>query len=220
MSSAAHVDNYDAPTLLTYAKSLLPFAALIGEWFRLQVRLADVVTLFCGPYYAPFIYSEHRYAATFQSAEALARATLSTRDKTPSQHRARVEAVAAVLRAAQLDPETIDWATNVIQARNDKPLHQLMEELISSTGEMGHQLLAAASDLARLVAAARTSVSHPGAEGTRTRYRLGEALEWVIRVRLLSELGLPVKDLSASVTQKPSFQQVLRELATPRSPRP
>jgi Protein of unknown function (DUF4011) len=37
-------------------------------------RLPDVVTLLCGPYYAPFIYGRHRYASTFQAAEALARA--------------------------------------------------------------------------------------------------------------------------------------------------
>jgi hypothetical protein len=42
---------------------------------------------------------------------------------------------------------------------------------------------------------------------------LGEALIWVLRVRLLTELGVPVSDLSARVTQKPAFQDVLRELA-------
>jgi hypothetical protein len=35
----------------------------------------------------------------------------------------------------------------------------------------------------------------------------------VLRVRLLAELGMPVSDLSARATQKPAFQDVLRELA-------
>ena len=216
--AAARPDNYDAPTLLTYAASPLPFGTLIGGWFGLSGRLSDAATLLCGPYYAPFIYSGHRYASTFQSAEALARAAPNTREKTPSQHRMRVEAVAAALQEAQLDPEITGWAMRVLQGRNDKPLRQLMEELISSAGEVGQELLAAAPDLADRLVAARTSVSHPGAEGpgTLTRYWLGEALTWVLRVRLLVELGVPVSDLSESVTRKPSFQEVLSELSSLR----
>lgn len=213
----SRVDNYDAPTLLTYAKSPLSFEAFIGGWFRLRARLSEAVTLFCGPYYAPFIYSQHRYASTFQSAEALAHKTLTTREKTPSQHRARVKAVRLALLVAQLeeqlDSEAVAWATRLI-SRNDKPLRQLMQELISSTGEIGRLLVAAAPNLAESVATARTNVSHPGAKGPATlrRYWLGESLGWVIRVRLLAELGIPVDELSKNVLQKPSFQQLLHEL--------
>jgi hypothetical protein len=76
----------------------------------------------------------------------------------------------------------------------------------------------AAPDLADRFVAARTSVSHPGAEGpgTLTRYWLGEALTWVLRMRLLAELGVPVSDLSASVIRKPSFQEALSELSSLR----
>lgn len=45
-TSAAHLDSYGAPTLLTYARSALPFATLIGEWFSLCARLPAAVTLF------------------------------------------------------------------------------------------------------------------------------------------------------------------------------
>jgi len=97
-----------------------------------------------------------------------------------------------------------------------------MEELISSAGDVGRELLATVPDLAGLLASARTSVSHPGAEGpdALARYWLGEALIWVLRVRLLAELGVPVSDLSARVIQKPAFQNILRELASfqPSSP--
>jgi ApeA-like protein/HEPN superfamily Apea-like protein len=213
--AAVHLDSYGSPALLSYAASPLPFSTLIGAWFGLYDRFSDVVTLLCGPYYAPFIYSRHRYASTFQSAEALARTVLDTREKGRPEHRARVEAVTAVLNDAQLGEDVTGWATRVLQGRNDKPLRQLMEELISSAGDMGRDLLATAPDLAGLLAAARTSVSHPGAEGpgALARYWLGEALIWVLRVRLLAELGVPVSDLSARVTQKPAFQDVLRELA-------
>ena len=126
--------HYDAPTLHTYADSAVAFAALVGRWFSLRGGLADAISLLCGPYYAPFIYSQHRYASTFQSAEALAH-TLPGRQKPRSEHKARVLAVSTALQAADIDPETVRWASGILQGRNDKPLHQLMEELISSTGE-------------------------------------------------------------------------------------
>lgn len=191
--TAADLASYASPALLTYPTSPLPFSALISGWFSLCDRLPGVITLLCGPYYAPFIYSGHRYASTFQSAEALARAISDTRDKPPRQHRARVEAVTAALEEARLDQDTVAWAVRVMQGRNDKPLRDLTEELISSAGEMGRQLLAAMPGLPGLLASARTSVSHPGARGpgTITRYWLGEALTWVLRVVLLAELGVP-----------------------------
>ena len=96
-----------------------------------------------GPYYAPFIYSRHRHTSTFQAAEALARAVPDTREKGRREHRERVEAVVAVLKEAQLGEDVTRWAMRVLQSRNDKPLRQLMEELISSAGDMGRELLAA-----------------------------------------------------------------------------
>ncbi len=214
--SAAHLESYAAPTLLTYSRSPLPFADLISEWFSLSARLPAPITLLCGPYYAPFIYSQHRYASTFQSAEALACAQdAGRREKTPSQHRRRVEAVTAVLETAQLDADTVRWAASVLQGRNDKPLRTLMEQLILSTGEMGAQLLTALPDLPNQAAAARANVSHPSATGPGTleRHWIGEALIWVIRAHLIARLGIKISDLSASVTAKPAFQEILQELS-------
>jgi hypothetical protein len=51
--AAAYLNSYDSPTLLSYAASPLPFSALIDRWFGLYDRFPDVVTLLCGPYYAP-----------------------------------------------------------------------------------------------------------------------------------------------------------------------
>lgn len=213
--AATSLDGQNSPALLSYATSPLPFDALIDGWFDLYDRFSDVMTLLCGPYYAPFIYSRHRYASTFQAAEALARAVSDTREKGRKEHRERVEAVVAVLKEAQLGEDVTGWAMRVLQSRNDKPLRQLMEELISSAGDIGHQLLAVVPDLPGLLAAARTDVSHPGAAGPGTleRYWLGEALIWVLRVRLLVELGMPVSQLSARVTQKAAFQNAVSELA-------
>ena len=133
---AADIGSYTAPTLLTYRDltardAPVSFAELIPAWFGLHERLSDVVTGLCGPYYAPFIYSGHRYASTFQSAEALAHGIFDSKEKTRPEHRARVDAVAAALEISGLDTENLCWARRVLLSRNDKPLRQLMEELIT-----------------------------------------------------------------------------------------
>jgi hypothetical protein len=192
----------------------LPFATLIKEWFRLHARFSDAVTQLCGPYYAPFIYTRHWYGSTFQSAEAVAKGTGDTLEKPRKEHRWRVKAVLTALEKANLDPEIVSRVERLIR-RNDKPLAQLIEELIISTGAVGEQLLAAVPDLPGLAVATRTHVSHPGVKGPEVlvQHRLGQALTWAIRMRLLAELGIPVSTLAAAATTKPSFQHDVQELA-------
>jgi hypothetical protein len=218
-----HPGSHGAPTLLTLDSSPLPFDALIQGWTGVYERLATVVTLASGPFYAPFIYSQHRYSSAFQAAEALATASgLGGRQMTRPEHRGRVEAVTAALEGAGLDAAVVSWATNVIRGRNDKPLWQLIEELISSADGMGAQLLTAAPDLASRAATTRAGVSHPrpGVSAARERRWLGEALTWVVRVKLLAELGISVDELSAIAMATPAFQHLIEGLdglATPQA---
>jgi hypothetical protein len=207
----SHLDSYDSPTLLTYKALPLPFATLIKQWFRVYSRFPDAVTQFCGPYYAPFIYTRHWYGSIFQSAEAVAKAVAETREKPRREHRQRVKTVLTALEKAKLDRKIVCWVERLI-SRNDKPL---VEELIISTGDVGEQLLAAVPDLAGLAVATRTYVSHPGVKGPEflVQRRLGQVLTWVIRVRLLAELGIPVSTLAAATTPKPAFQHDVQELA-------
>lgn len=215
--SLPHPESYDAPTLLSYNTLPLPFATLVKEWFRLYARFPDAITQLCGPYYAPFIYTRHWYGSTFQSAEAVARAVGETRENPRRKHRQRVKTVLTALEKAKLDEEIVSWVERLIR-RNDKPLAQLIEELIISTGAVGEQLIAAVPDLAGLAVATRTHVSHPGVKGPEVlvQYRLGQALTWVVRVRLLIELGNPVNTLAAATTSKWSFQHDVQELAALR----
>jgi hypothetical protein len=212
---AIDVESYSAPTLLTYRSCPVPFAQLIPAWFGLRDRLPDVVTDLCGPYYAPFIYSGHRYASVFQSAEALAhhlaKTKQKTKQKTGPEHRARVDSVTKALAAADLDSENLEWATKVLLGRNDKPLRELIQELIAETGKMGAKLIRVAPQLPAEAATARARVSHPGSGGPGIfrRYWLGEALTWVIRVHVITQLGVPMKDLSQQVIKMSSFNDVL-----------
>lgn len=211
---AIDVESYTAPTLLTYRSSPVPFSQLIATWFGLREQFPDVITDLCSPYYAPFIYSGHRYSSTFQSAEALAHGLLGTKEKNRPEHRERINAVTEILKTADLDEEIIGWATRVLQGKNDKPLHALIKELITGTGEMGRLLVRAAPRLAEEAASARTRVSHPGrgGPGLARRYWLGEAITWVVRAHVLAQLGIPIQDLSQHAIRMAPFKEVLSAL--------
>lgn len=212
-SSPATIDinSYISPALLTYRNSPLPFSELISNWFELHARLYDVITNLCGPFYAPFIYSSHRYSSTFQSAEGLAKSLFGARQKERRQHLQRVEAATSALKVVDLDEDTLAWAKAVLQSRNDKPLQQLIEELITAGDVMGVQLRKVAPDLAREAATARAGVSHSGAAriGVIRRYWLGEAIVWLVRAQILAELGIPISDLAAKAVQKAAFINVV-----------
>lgn len=221
-----NVNSYSSPALLTYRDSPLPFSELIPNWFELHERLYDVITDLCGPFYAPFIYSGHRYSSTFQSAEGLAKILFGAKQKERRQHKQRVEAVTNALMGVDLDEDILTWAKAVLQNRNDKPLQQLIDELITAADVMGVQLRKAAPDLAREAATARAGVSHSGTVGTSIvrRYWLGEAIVWLVRAQVLAELGIPIGDLAARAVQKASFTNVVNWLkaadSRPRSNTP
>jgi hypothetical protein len=208
------VGGYTSPALLTYRDSPVPFSELVPAWFELRERFRDVITDLCGPFYAPFIYSGHRYASTFQSAEGLAHSLYKGKQKTRTKHQERVEAVTKALEAAHLDEENLAWAEAVLRSRNDKPLRELIQQLITSADVIGAQLLRAAPDLAIEAATARAYVSHPGTKGPGIvrRYWLGEAILWLVRASVLAQLGIPMKDLAAKATQKASFTNVVNWL--------
>jgi hypothetical protein len=142
----------------------MPFAELLPRWFQLRSELSDVVVLLHSPYYAPFMFSDHRYASTFQSAEALARACgFAGREKPKVEHQARVDAIVSAAQDAGVDEDDVAWAGRVLKARNDRPLIQQIQDLVSSTGEIGRYILAASPAFSRTVVGARTGVSHGGA---------------------------------------------------------
>jgi len=211
----AQLANYDAPTLLRSESTDL--GTLISNWGAVHQRRSEIVTLLCAPFYAPFIYSEHRYASTFQSAEGLARALVSEttgmREKEPSAHRARVEAVSTALKDSGLADEIVGWATRVLQGQNEKPLSQLITELVSTSGDLGATVLDAYPDFPKHVAWARAGVAHPGLPRTAAlrRYWLGELLLWVMRVLLLHEAGVDLTILTDAALKKPSLRRALAE---------
>lgn len=207
------VQVFNAPTLLTPANAGSPLEDLLRNWFEVRDSHSAPITLVCGPYYAPFIYGEHRYASTFQAAEALARELYGSRELSKRDHRKRADAVLRCLLKCELDREVVDWARRVLEPRNDKPLQALMSELIAGTGALGATIHAVDQDFPKQLTTARTGVSHGGAKGANvmTRFWLGDILTWVVRVQLLSEMGIPVATLAQRVLANPRFKRALRE---------
>jgi hypothetical protein len=209
--------NYTAPTLVTRLNSPLSFQQLLEAWFSIRGELPDAITLLCGPFYAPFIYSEHRFGSTFQSAEALARARFGGAEKARAAHAARMDRVIAAARDAGMEADEMEWAARVLRSHNDKTLADLMKELVESTGAIGSAILAKVPDFHKEAASARTRVSHPGANrgralSTEQRYWHGEALLWVVRASLLAELGVDSCEISRRVQSRGGFLETLQHL--------
>jgi hypothetical protein len=204
-----------APTLLTFANSPVPFSELLPRWFDIHSKHRAMLNLLLAPYYTSFIFSDHRYASTFQSVEALAKsAVFTTREKSKKAHRARVDAIIAAAKAAHIDEEDILWAQRILQSKNDKPLAAHVMELTASLGIIGEQVLAACPDFAALATRGRTTVSHPARSGLANveRYWLGDVLNWVVRAKVLIETGLPQAEIERRVSQSPSFQYALQHV--------
>lgn len=216
--TAARIGDYNAPTLVTGDDPPVPLRELLRRWCAVREAHLDAVTLLCGPFYAPFIYGEHRYASTFQAAEALAKQQFDTKDKPKEEHEARFGAVEALLDQADLDPKTVEWASSVLRSRNDKPLWRLIDELTRASGALGEAVLAGAPRFPQQVARARTGVSHGGAESTDAlrRHYLGELLTWLLRVRLLEQAGVPTAASAERALAKPRVRRAIEGLADPR----
>lgn len=212
--SVAKIRNYDAPTLLLPDDPDVPFAELLPAWFSLLEDVPEVVTLLCAPYYASFIFSEHRYANAFQAAEALAQACFPGPEEAKAAHKKRVAAIVDAATAAGVQEEHVQWAKRVLTNANSKRLRQLVEELFLDAGKVGAVLLSAAEDVPRLFASARTGVSHGGATGqdALSRYWLGQALVWVLRMHLVREMGVQPARVEEQVLVKPSFKRCLESI--------
>lgn len=212
----ADIENYTAPTILSLRNSPIPPNDLLSRWFDLWRSHHEVLTLLLAPLYAPFLYGEHGYSSTFQSAEALHDLVLPTREVSRPDHRQRIEAVVAILKSAQLDASIIDWATKVLGSRNDKPLGRKIDDLVRGTGSVGEAILAADPDFGKTAAAARTGVSHGGANKALDsvgRYWYGQVLRWLVRARLLMELLDHAEDAQRRVVQRAPFRRSLNEIA-------
>lgn len=221
-----NVMSYTAPTLFTFRDLPISFDELIPNWFELRSTRLEAIVLLHAEYYAGFMFNEHRYASVFQSAEALAHACgLSGREKTRSEHKARVDAILKAAREAGVENQSLAWAERILRSRNDKTLAQQIEDLVKATGRVGEKILIAEPNFGRMVASARTGVSHGGAQDSASaidRHWYGDVLRWVIRATLTKDLGLGLVVVEERVSSRAGFQYALDRVkeATKATDRP
>jgi hypothetical protein len=99
--------------------------------------------------------------------------------------------------------------------RNDKPLAQQIHDLVASTGEIGKRVLDVSPDFGKITAAARTGVSHGRARKAMdpvARFWHGDALRWIVRSRVLMDLGLELVDVEHRVLSRGGFSHAVDEV--------
>ncbi len=231
--SAVAIQSYSAPTLFWArdAGTLLP--QIIQKWYELRAREREAVTLAVGPYYAPFIYQEHKLASSMQAVEALHTKSRfgsdAHRDLDRPDHTKRVERIVAILRTAGNDEvprDEIDWVERILKNRNDRPFRQRVEDVIRSTGAVGDCILKASPDFAAIAVFFRNGVSHGGARNKPSgdsvdRFWYGELIQWVVRSRLLMDAGVPgVSERAASRTGLQFAVEQVAKIDDPRKASP
>jgi hypothetical protein len=215
-----------SPTVFTLSNSQIsspiPFDVLIPQWFSVRSELRTAVSQLVAPYSAPFMFSEHRYASIFQAAESIATLRFGGREKSKTEHRARVEAVTQALQATDLDEKTRGWAIRILNSRNDKTLSQQIQSLIGDLGAVGEAITQADPGFAETVASARTGVSHPKTNQPLSaikRHWYGEVLTWLVRSYVLLQLGWDLADVENRVLEREPLRRALHEIREiPSSP--
>ena len=152
----------DAATFVLPDDPAIDFATLLPAWSKLREGAARRGGQLCAPFYVMFIYSEHRYGSVFQSAEALAKARFESRQRPKEEHATRVAAIIDAARGAGVGEADLEWAGNVLRSRNDRPLRELIGELLEQSGVLEEPQRAL---LAPKMATARAGASHGGADG-------------------------------------------------------
>ncbi|MFE6727744.1 HEPN domain-containing protein [Streptomyces californicus] len=209
-------DGYDSPAILTLPTSPMPADQLLVSWFEIRAELRETLGVLLGPVYAPFTYEEHKFASFFQGLEAyhsVRRTRYGTTDVTKAEHKERVAAVLATLGQADHEEDVLKWAQNLLQPRNDKPLWRKVDDIVRSAEIVGEDILAAAPNFCTDVARARTGVSHGGADkglNIVSRYWHAEAIFWIMRVRILLDIG--IKDVPERARKRQAYQFMLTKL--------
>lgn len=126
-----------------------------------------------------------------------------------------MEQVILAARSSGVDEDSVEWAERILRSRNDKPLSKQIHDLVTSTGRIGEEIIKASADFGQIAASARTGVSHGGAAKAldpAERHWHGEVLRWVVRARVLMELGIRKEEIEDRVLGRASFQHAVRNL--------
>ena len=209
-------------TLLWAGDNPMSTSELLARWFAGYEKLRPALVPLLGRHFAPFMYGEHELISTVSAAEALHKQldTFESKQVPKAEHHQRVEAVLDAATAAGVDAAILDWARRVLASKNEKPLKEVVGDLLDAAGEAGRAILDAEPDFCANIVSLRVPVAHGNAGSRRTlseaqQHWHDQALRWVVRCLLVGELLDDHADAQRRVLAKESFKFAVRRLADP-----
>lgn len=209
-------------TLLWAGDSPMSASELLARWFAGYHKLRPVLVPLLGRHFTTFMYAEHELISTVSAAEALHNQlnTFESKQVPRAEHQQRVRVVLDAATAAGVDAAILDWARRVLASNNEKPLKEVLSDLLDAAGEAGRAILDAEPDFFANIVSLRVPVVHGNAGSRRTlsqaqQHRHDQALRWVVRCLLVGELLDDHAEAQRRVLAKESFKFAVRRLADP-----
>ena len=209
-----------APTDILFFADEFPdgFGSGMERWLTLWEELRHVL----GPLYArasaPFAYVNDRFYTAAAGIEAYHRYVAgSDRDTSRIEHQERVERLADLL--SEHAPDLKDWATNAARPFNRIPLWRRVVEVCSAVGQVSSRLFGEnVETFARAVEDARHGHAHALSSGSSSLsgqwlYLAGDALVWVLRARIMIDLGFPTSLVEGRILRHSRFQWTVERLS-------
>jgi hypothetical protein len=185
--TASSIRSYASRTIYAVGDPAITPELLIERWYGKWEALGRGVSLLNAPIGSPFMFQETACLFAFQAAESTARALGNTKELSPEDHQARVDALSSALEASDLSHQIRQRAVNLFK-RNDRPLADIVNDLAASVGI--DELLGASSEtFGRKASQLRGQAAHPGrSAGIDLRHWTTQLLTWTVRMRILTEM--------------------------------
>lgn len=180
---------------------------LIPTWLQLQDKLELAGDVFFGTRYAPASYLETRFLSIAQAVEGYHRRCFSNEDIPAEEHSRRLEEVLSAILEQHLE-----WAGSKLKYANEPSYARRIKELIKTTDPLLRQLLGKTSRFARAAVQSRNFYTHLKQESEDAVARgedlfwLTEKLSWLLRVRLLLDLGFTHKHCAELLERNRAFR--------------
>jgi hypothetical protein len=208
-------------------RQLGPLSALanaqqaIDLWLDAQEKLEGVVARVIAATYAPFMFEDDRVTKIAQAAEAMHVASWNRPKLSTDQHEARVRTIVDAAPS-----ELREWASSVLSPANQLSFKTRMVELVEQAIKAGMPLAPGDIDtFANHIRDARNLPSHgsnlyAGGKDPEELYYEFLALDWIVRLILLSKIGLSSAWIHQRLCKNEQFVLIAQRLSWTAQPLP
>ncbi len=193
----------------------------IDLWLDAQEKLEGVVTRVIVATYAPFMFEDDRVTNIAQAAEAMHVALWNHPNLPTNQHEARVRIIVDAAPS-----ELREWASSVLSPANQPSFKTRMVELVEQAIKAGMPLAPGDIDtFANHIRNARNLPSHgsnlyAGCKDPEELYYELLALDWIVRLILLSNIGLSPAWIHQRLCKNEQFILIAKRLSWTAQPFP